>query len=144
MAHCLGRQLAPFRSDLARLEQLLSKRHGQGDSATAAALRSFRDESLREMERWTAELADGTIAPERALDNLRDRRSHLSALLKNHAETVIEGFAKTEREAKLMRKEMKNAQDGPDHRHPRSYEPSILGTVYPSYYSSQFLHSTPA
>lgn len=39
----LDRQLAPFRNDLAGLEQLLTKRHGQGDSATAAALRSFRD-----------------------------------------------------------------------------------------------------
>lgn len=46
------RQLAPFRSDLAGVEQLLSNRHGQGDSATAAALRSFRDASLPELERW--------------------------------------------------------------------------------------------
>jgi hypothetical protein len=32
-----------------------------------------------------------------------------------------------------MRREMQNAQDGLGHRR-RSYEPSILGTVYPSYY----------
>ncbi|QHK19011.1 DUF5129 domain-containing protein [Pseudarthrobacter psychrotolerans] len=128
------RQLAPFRSDLAGLEQLLSKRHGQGDSATAAALRSFRDESLREMERWTAALADGSITPEMALDNLRDRRSQLSARLKNHADTVIEGLAKTDREAKLMRTDMENAQEGTDRHRQRTYEPSILGTVYPSYY----------
>lgn len=128
------RQLAPFRTDLAGVEQLLSKRHGQGESATAAALRSFRDESLRNIERWTAELADGSITPETALDRLRDARSHLSVLLRNHAETVIEGFAKTEREAELMRREMENAQQGTDHRHRRTYEPSILGTVYPSYY----------
>lgn len=127
------RQLAPFRSDLAGLEQLLSKRHGQGDAATAAALRSFRDQSLQEIERWTAQLADGAISPEAALDLLRDARTHLSTLLKNHADTVIDHFAKTEREAKLMRREMQNAQDGLDHRRP-SYEPSILGTVYPSYY----------
>lgn len=127
------RQLAPFRSDLAGLEQLLSKRHGQGDSATAAALRSFRDQSLQEIERWTAQLTDGAISPETALDRLRDARTHLSTLLKNHADTVIDGFAKTEREAKVMRREMQNAQDGLDHRRP-SYEPSILGTVYPSYY----------
>jgi len=128
------RQLAPFRSDLAGVEQLLSKRHGQGDSATAAALRSFRDASLREIERWTAELTDGTITPEAALDRLRDARSHLSVLLKNHAETVIEGFTKTDREAKLMRTEMENAQEGTDRNNRRTYEPSILGTVYPSYY----------
>lgn len=128
------RQLSPFRSDLAGLEQLLSKRHGEGDSATAAALRSFRDHSLHEIERWTAQLVDGSITPETALDRLRDARTRLSTLLKNHAETVIDGFAKNEREAKLMRREMNNAQDGLDHRPRRSYEPSILGTVYPSYY----------
>lgn len=127
------RQLAPFRNDLAGLEQLLSKRNGQGDSATAAALRSFRDQSIRDIEHWTAQLADGSITPETALDRLRDARTHLSTLLKSHAETVIEGFAKTEREAKLMRKEMQEAQEGLDHRR-RTYEPSILGTVYPSYY----------
>jgi uncharacterized membrane protein YgcG len=128
------RQLAPFRSDLAGLEQLLSKRHGQGDSATAASLRFFRDQSLAEIDRWTVQLTEGRITPEEALDYLRDARSRLSDLLKQHTETVIAGFAKTEREAKLMRKEMEDAQEGTDHRHRRSYEPSILGTVYPSYY----------
>jgi uncharacterized membrane protein YgcG len=128
------RQLAPFRADLAGLEQLLTKRHGQGRSATAAALRSFRDESLHNIERWTAELSDGSITPEVALDRLRDARTQLSELLKSHAETVIEGFAKTEKEAKLMRREMENAEDGLDRRRRSQYEPSILGTVYPSYY----------
>ena len=127
------RQLAPFRKDLAGLEQLLTKRHGQGDSATAAALRSFRDESLREIERWTAELADGRISPERALDRLYEARTRLSELLENHAETVIQGFAKNEREARLMREQMETAHEGLDHRRQRTYEPSILGTVYPSY-----------
>lgn len=128
------RQLAPFRSDLAGLEQLLAKRHGQGDSATAAALRSSRDQSLREIERWTAELAEGRITPEKALDRLYDARSRLAALLENHAETVIEGYAKNGREAELMRNEMAAAQDGLNHKRRRTYEPSILGTVYPSYH----------
>ncbi|MFJ5961410.1 DUF5129 domain-containing protein [Pseudarthrobacter oxydans] len=128
------RQLAPFRKDLAGLEQVLSKRHGQGDSATAAALRSFRDQSLRDIERWTAELAEGKITPEKALDRLYDARSRLAVLLENHAQTVIEGFAKNQREAEVMRKEMQAAQDGLNHRGRRSYEPSILGTVYPSYH----------
>ncbi|KIS27238.1 hypothetical protein TV39_11980 [Arthrobacter sp. SPG23] len=133
-ASAWDRQLAPFRSDLAALEQMLSKRHAAGDSATAAALRSFRDQSHREIERWSAELADGTISPETALDRLRDARTHLTELLKNHADTVIQGFAKTEREAKLMREEMESAQAGTKVKHGRTYEPSILGTVYPSYY----------
>jgi uncharacterized membrane protein YgcG len=128
------RQLAPFRSDLAALEQMLSRPHAGGDSATAAALRSFRDESHRELERWTAELSDGTITPETALDRLRDARTHLSELLKDHADTVIEGFAKTEKEASLMRQQMESAQAGTKAKYGRTYEPSILGTVYPSYY----------
>lgn len=127
------RQLAPFRKDLAGLEQLLAKRHGQGDSATASALRSFCDESLRNIERWTSELADGRITPEEALDRLYEARSRLSELLENHAETVIQGFARNEREARLMREQMQTAHEGLDHRRRRSYEPSILGTVYPSY-----------
>ncbi|MDQ0664093.1 putative membrane protein YgcG [Arthrobacter ulcerisalmonis] len=127
------RQLAPFRKDLAGIEQLLAKRHGQGDSATATALRSFRDESLRDIERWTAELADGRITPEEALDRLYGARSRLSELLENHAETVIQGFARNEREARLMREQMDTAHGGLDHRRQRVYEPSILGTVYPSY-----------
>ena len=128
------RQLAPFRADLAAIEQMLSKRNAEGDSATAAALRSFRDESHREIERWTSELSDGTITPETALDRLRDARTHLSELLKNHADTVIAGFAKNEKEARLMHKEMESAQAGTKAKYGRTYEPSILGTVYPSYY----------
>ena len=128
------RQLAPFRSDLAGLEQLLTKRHGQGGSATATALRSFRDNSPGEIERWTAELADGRITPETALDRLYDARSRLSVLLQEHAETVISGFARNDREARLMRDQMQEAQEGLDHRRQRTYEPSILGTVYPSYH----------
>lgn len=127
------RQLAPFRSDLAGLEQLLTKRHGQGDSPTAAALRSFRDQSPREIERWTAELSEGKIRPEKALDRLYEARTRLAVLLENHAETVIHSYAKTEREAELMRKEMEAAQGGLNHKGQRTWEPSILGTVYPSY-----------
>jgi uncharacterized membrane protein YgcG len=126
------RQLAPFRSDLAGLEQLLTRRHAQGDSATAAALRSFRDQSLRDIERWTADLAEERISPEKALDRLYEARTRLGGLLENHAATVIDGYAKTGREAELMRKEMAAAQEGLNHKR-RSYEPSILGTVYPSY-----------
>ena len=126
------RQLAPFRSDLAGLEQLLTRRHAQGDSATAAALRSFRDQSLRDIERWTADLAEERISPEKALDRLYEARTRLAGLLENHAATVIDGYAKTGREAELMRKEMAAAQEGLNHKR-RSYEPSILGTVYPSY-----------
>src|SRR6478672_4199341 len=128
------RQLAPFRSDLAGIEGMLAKGHGEGDSATAASLRSFRDASQRDMERWTADLADGTITPETALDRLRDARTELSELLRSHADTVIAGYARNDREAELMRTQMEEAQEGTGKKQRRSYEPSILGTVYPSYY----------
>lgn len=127
-------QLAPFRSDLNGLEELLSQRRAEGASVTAAALRSFRDESRNDLERWSSDLADGSITPETALDQLRDARSHLSELLKNHADTVIDAYARNEKEAGLMRKEMETAQAGTRSRYGRTYEPSILGTVYPSYY----------
>lgn len=128
-------QLAPFRSDLEGLDQLLGQRHGQGDSATAAALRSFRDTSLQDLERWTADLAEGKLAPERALDRLREARTQLSTLLENHANTIIAGFTKDEREAQVMRTKMENAREGvaKNHRRPQQ-QPNILGTVYPSYY----------
>jgi Domain of unknown function (DUF5129) len=129
------RQLAPFRSDLDGLENLLSQRRAEGTSATAAALRSFRDESRRDMESWSAELADdGAITPETALDRLRDARTHLSELLKDHADTLIEAYARNNKEAGLMRQEMDSAQAGTKSKYGRTYEPSILGTVYPSYY----------
>ena len=128
------RQLAPFRSDLAGVEGLLAKSHGEGGSATAASLRSFRDRSQSDIERWTAELSDGGISPETALDRLRDARTELSELLKAHAETVIAGYARNEREARLMRKDMEQAQSGTGRKQRPRYEPSILGTVYPSYY----------
>ncbi|MDR6636910.1 DUF5129 domain-containing protein [Paenarthrobacter nitroguajacolicus] len=128
------RQLAPFRSDLAGLEQLLAKRHGQGDTASAVALRSFRDESLREIEGWTAALSEDKFTPEEALDHLYAARTRLAALLQEHAETVINGYAKDTREAELMRKEMFPSDNHPHgHGRHRSYEPSILGAVYPSY-----------
>jgi uncharacterized membrane protein YgcG len=128
------RQLAPFRGDLEGLDRLLAKHHGQGDSATAAALRSFRDRSLRDLEDWTAELAEGKLKPERALDRLRDARTRLSTLLENHASTVIAGFAKDDREAELMRTKMENARTGTVKDHRRPQEPNILGAVYPSSY----------
>lgn len=128
------RQVAPFRQDLDGLEELLSQGRGEGTSATAAALRSFRDESRSDLERWSSELADATITPETALDRLRDARTHLAELLKNHADTVIDAYARNEKEAELMHTEMESAQAGTKARYGRSYEPSILGTVYPSYY----------
>ncbi len=128
------RQLAPFRSDLDALDTMLAKSHAAGDSATAAVLRSFRTQSEADLERWTAELADGTISPETALDRLRDARTHLSELLKDHADTVIAGYARNEKEAQLMREKMEKAQAGSKRTYGRAYEPSILGTVYPSYY----------
>lgn len=129
------RQVAPLRTDLDGIEDLLARDDAQGDSATAAALRAFRDATRRDLEQWAAELESGRISPESALDRLRDARTELSTLLKNHAETVIEGYARNEREARLMRKEMEGAPNrGGKGKPGQTYGPGILGTVYPSTY----------
>lgn len=97
------------------------------------ALRSFRDESLREIEGWTAALSEDKFTPEEALDRLYAARTRLAGLLQEHAATVINGYAKDTREAQLMRKEMFSSDGQRGHGRRRTYEPSILGAVYPSY-----------
>ncbi len=129
------RQLAPFRADLAAIEQMLSKRNAEGDSATAAALRSFRDESHREHR--TVDL--GTLGRKRS-----PRRQPLTGcgtpapICPSCSRTTpipsSRAYAKNEKEARLMRREMESAQAGSKAKYGRAYEPSILGTVYPAYY----------
>ncbi len=56
---------------------------------------------------------------------------------------MIAGYARNDREARLMRKEMEQAQAGTGKKQRPRYEPSILGTVYPSYYFFSVPRSTP-
>ena len=126
------RQVAPFETDLLDLDDLLESEAGGKDSATAAALLSFRARVRQDLRACAAELSDGTISPETALDRLRGARSELSDLLRNHSETVIAGYAKNKKERELLR----NAFDKDAARRPAArdgYRPGILDTVFPYY-----------
>ena len=126
------RQVAPFEADLDRLDDLLDSDEGQKESSTAAALVTFRARVRQQLNTWTAELSEGRISPETALDRLRDARSELSDLLKNHSETVIAGYAKNDKERDLMREAMvKNGTRRPTTR--EGYRPGILDTAFPYY-----------
>ncbi|MCC9145992.1 MULTISPECIES: DUF5129 domain-containing protein [unclassified Arthrobacter] len=126
------RQVAPFEADLAKLDDLLDSKEGQKDSSTAAALVAFRGRVRQDVQTWAAELSEGSINPETALDRLRDARSELSDLLKNHSETVIAGYAKNDKERDLMREALeKKGARRPGSR--EGYQPSILDTAFPYY-----------
>lgn len=62
----------------------------------------------------------GRITPEKALDRLNQARCHLALLLEHHAETVINDYAKNEREAELMRKEMRPVRSSSNQNHRRT------------------------
>ena len=126
------RQVAPLRVDLDRLDDLLDSAEGRKDSSTAAALLAFRTRVRQDLDAWAAELAEGLISPETALDRLRDARAELSNLLRNHSETVIAGYAKTEKERELMREALnKKGIRRPSAR--EGYRPGIVDTAFPAY-----------
>ncbi|MCG2621266.1 DUF5129 domain-containing protein [Arthrobacter sp. I2-34] len=127
-AKAWDRQVAPLRADLDGIGELLDKPEARGNSATAAALLSFRDTTRRQLDEWAAGLGAGSLAPDAALDQLEQARRDFNDLLRNHSQTVIEGYAKTQKEAELMRKDMDDSLQGS--RGPRS---TILDTAYPSY-----------
>jgi len=129
-AKAWDRQVAPLRADLGGLEDLLDDPKARRESATGAALLSFRDNTRRRLDEWAAGLGAGTLAPDAALDRLDQARRDFSELLKNHSETVIEGYAKDRKEAELMRKDMDQSFDGS--RGPR-VRSTILDTAYPNY-----------
>ncbi|MBP3043771.1 DUF5129 domain-containing protein [Arthrobacter jiangjiafuii] len=127
------RQTAPLREDLDSLDGLL---HGKDaaakDSATAHALRAFRQQAREDLDAASAALADGRITPDQALDVIKAGRAELSDLLKNHAGTVIAAQAKTDSERKLMQKELDKAA-GPGRRR-NDYRPGIVDTAFPAYF----------
>ena len=126
------RQLAPLKEDIQGISSLISSKHGVADSSTALTLSSFASAAEPAMESWSAELGEGSLSPEAALDKIRDTRVNLTNLLEAHSETVIDQYSKSKQEASMMRKEMRNTRSRDDSAFSRS---SIVGTVYPS---SQF------
>lgn len=121
------RQVEPFRTDLGEIQHVLTK---QGSAATANALAAFRDASLRTVDEWPQHLAGRKITPEQALDQLRDARSKLSELIRQHAYAAADAYAKTQQEARMMRRELDNSFSRPARRHTGILDTSYPGTVY--------------
>jgi hypothetical protein len=127
-AEAWDRQVAPLREDLDALEDLLGGPSGQRDSATGAALLSFREATRHRLEQWSAELAQERLSPDDALDRLRQARTELTDLLQQHSRTVIDSYAKDNRQAEVMRRSMEKS-----YRKPVRPRASILDTVGPGY-----------
>ena len=124
------RQLAPLREDLDGIDTLIEEGPETARSAaTAATLRSFRDRTREDLEDWAAGLTDGRTAPDTALRLIQDSRSEFTDLLKAHADTVIDAYAKTSSEKDKMREDMDEELRSGD----RRSSPTILDTVYPPY-----------
>lgn len=124
------RQLAPLREDLDGVDPVLEEGpESVRSGATAAALRSFRDQTRQDLETWAAGLADGAATPDDALRLVQETRSEFTDLLKSHADKAIEAYAKTSSEKDKMREDM----DKELRRSSRRSSPTILDTVYPPY-----------
>ena len=118
------RQTRPLVDDLAKMDSVTS---GHLGTPSAQALVEFRRKVELGLREWGSGLAHRTLAPEAALDCLRDARRELSSLLAHQAETVISGFAKTASEQKLMRSEMEMTAPVGRRRH------GIIDNAYPGY-----------
>ncbi|WAP51351.1 DUF5129 domain-containing protein [Arthrobacter sp. ATA002] len=128
------RQAGPLNEDLDRLdEQLDGKDALEKDSATAQALRAFRQQAREGLAAAAAGLSDGRITPEQALDRIKASRAELSDLLKDHAQTVIAARAKSGEERKLMQEELDKAAT-PGIRNRSGYRPGIVDTAFPAYF----------
>lgn len=130
------RQAGPLYEDLDLLdEQLEGKDAVEKDSATAHALRAFRQQTREELCAASAQLAEDRITPEQALDRIKASRTELTILLKDHAKKVIAAQTKSREEQRLMEDELDKAvkkggrsRDG--------YRPGIVDTAFPYFYLS--------
>ena len=121
------RQVAPFRKDLDEVDNVISF---SGAPATGNALAAFRDAAVRNLSDWQADLAAGKTTPESALDRLRDARQQLSELLRRHAYAVSDAYAKTQEEARMMRRAMDEAFMRPSRRHNGILDSAYPGTMF--------------
>lgn len=128
------RQAAPLREDLDRLdEQLEGKDAAEKDSATAHALRAFRQQAREQLADASTALSENRITPEQALDLIKARRAELSDRLKDHAKTVINAQTKSKEERELMQEELDKAAQ-PGRRYRDGYRPGIVDTAFPAYF----------
>lgn len=123
------RQLAPLREDLAAIDSLLDDPDAAADAPSALALRRLEAMKATDMEGWGAALQSRQLSPEDGIDKIDAAREELTGLLRDYSEAVIDKYAKTSKEAELMRTAMRTTTPtGTGH----SSKRSILGTVYPS------------
>lgn len=119
------RQAQPLVDDLAQLPALISQPEARG-MPTTGALSSLHTQRTQGLQQLAADFQAGLISPEKALDTLKEIRDELTALLQQHAELMIDTYAKTSAEKTDMHKAMElnrrnDAQRG---------RGSILGSVY--------------
>ena len=128
------RQAGPLYEDLDRLDEQLEGRDAvEKDSATAHALRAFRQQAREQLADASTGLSEDRVSPEQALDLIKATRSELSDLLKDHAKTVIAAQTKSGAERELMQKELDKAAQ-PRRRHRDGYRPGIVDTAFPAYF----------
>lgn len=118
------RQTQPLLDDLERLGTVTCRFLG---SPSTEALVAFGRKTEPDLRAWATGLADRSLAPEAALDRLRDARRELSSLLAAQAETAVTAYGKTPREQDLMRRGMNKAVPGGHRRR------GIIDNAYPSY-----------
>lgn len=125
-ASAWDRQVAPLREDLNGIEEVLS--NPGSNSETGRALSSFGHSAKSDLTTWGMELERKDISPEKALDRLRDCRQRLTELLRDHSQTVIGAVAKTNEEARMMRRSMDNSFQSQR----RYHRGGIVDTAFPS------------
>ena len=127
-----ARQSQPLLDDLNQLPALVAQREAKG-LPTTLALDSLHAQKTSDLQHLGAAFQEGKLSPEEALDQLRELRKELTAVLQQHAEAMIEKFAKTKSEKSQMRLAMDVSRKSAY----RSSSPTILGSVYgwSSYYS---------
>ncbi|MDK1361254.1 DUF5129 domain-containing protein [Arthrobacter sp. zg-Y1219] len=128
------RQTGPLFEDLDLLDdQLEGRGAAEKDSATAHALRAFRQQAREQLAAASTALTEDRITPEQALDRIKASRTELSELLKHHAKTVIAAQTKSGAERELMQEELKKAAE-PRRLHRDGYRPGIVDTAFPAYF----------
>ena len=123
------RQAAPLAAELDALTELAARDPKLSGSGSTAALLGFQAAARQELISWGAALADGTLAPDDALDYLRDARTKLADLLTLHSEAAIDAYAETDAERRLMRDAMDSACRLPGEDGQR---PGIVDAAFPT------------
>ncbi len=123
-------QTRDLREDLEGIDDVIAGSTTGASAPSAAALLSYRDQSLELIRIWGAGLADGSLTPDAALDALRAARSELSDLLHSHAEAMISLYAEDDEEKELMREALDETRQ--ERMRPRSRRSSILTATHPT------------